>query len=216
MQETGVAVVGMIILAAAVLRTEKASRAGWAVAILLGACGAAAIGIAASQHGGISQRVAVFGIYLGTGGLIGNVVGAMRRSQSGETLLQLGRAAAKGFKIVSAISISMGIISVAVRCMDALRPGDVALLVGQALFFLTGGAQAVIMATGEWRLVDQGIAGPYVFVPWPQVSGWGWADSGTLAVRLKPGFRGGRRFLIPVPEEAQEKAMEIISRKMAG
>jgi hypothetical protein len=209
------AVGGMTLLAFGVWRIECMAPRRPAT-ILLCVCGIVLIATAAARTGSNwSMRIAALGMYSGAGGSLGTTAATIStKRHAGAILASLGVVATTGFKIVSAIGISCGMLGVVMQALDAHRPSSLFSLVGQALIFSTFGIHAAIIARGEWRLADQGIIGPNVFVSWRHVSAWDWKDPNTLAIALKPQFLRARRFTIPVVPEARERAAAILASKI--
>jgi hypothetical protein len=160
-------------------------------------------------------RAAILGTYSGTGGMLGAIasnISAKRRA--GPILVTLGTVIATGFKIVSAVAVSLGILSVAMQSIDTHRSGPELMSVGHALMFTTFGIQAVMITTTRWVLADQGIVGPNVFVPWKQALAWDWQDPNTLAIAIKPGLLGARKFRIPVDSDARDEVAAVLASKI--
>ena len=209
------AVGGMTTLAFGVWRIESMAPRR-AIAYLLCACGILVIGTAAARGGsGWALRIAALGMYSAAGGTLGATAATIStKRHAGAVLARLGMVAATGFKIVSAISASLGILAVVMQALDAHRTASSFQLVGQALFFCTLGMQSVMIARGQWSLADHGIIGTNVFVPWQQISAWDWQDSNTLVIALKPGFPRARRFTISVATEAHDEAAAVLASKI--
>lgn len=100
------------------------------IAILLCTCGLALIGAAAARAGlNLGLRIAALGIYSGTGGLLGATTAAISaKRHAGTILASLGMVATTGFKIVSAIGISGGMLGVVMQALDGERPSSLLLL----------------------------------------------------------------------------------------
>jgi hypothetical protein len=186
------------------------------ITILLCVCGIVLIATAAERAGSNwGLRIAALGMYSTAGLLVGVTTATIwARRHAGAILASFGIVAMTGYKIMSVIAVSGGMVGVFIQAMDAHRSSSLFMLVGQALFFSTLGIQALMMARAQWSLADQGIIGPDIFVPWQQVSAWHWQDSNTLAIALKPGFLRPRRFTIFVAPEAHERAAAILASKI--
>jgi hypothetical protein len=214
-KELILAIGGMAVLAVGVWLIESRAQRK-AVAWLLCACGIVLVAIPVGRAS-LNWRlhIAVFGAYLGTGGLLGSTLGNISvKHGAGAILANLGMAATTGLKIMWAIAAPAGILSVVMQPIEPRRPGSVLMLVGQGLLFATFGLQAMLMARVRWSLADRGIAGPNAFVPWPQVSAWYWESSDMLAIALKPEFRRGRTLRIPVQPEVHERVTAILASKV--
>jgi hypothetical protein len=187
------------------------------IAYVLCACGIVLIATAAARAGSNwALRIAALGMYSTAGLLLGTTTATIwARRHAGAILASLGMVAMTGYKIMSAIAVSGGMLGVFMQALDAHRSSTLFMLVGQGLFFSTLGIKA-LMARAQWSLADQGIIGPDIFVPWRQVSAWHWQDSNTLAIELKPGFLRPRRFTISVAPEAHERPAAILTTKLQG
>jgi hypothetical protein len=211
------AVGGMTLLAIGVWWIERMALRQ-PIAYLLCACGIVLIATAGVRAGSTwALRIAALGMYSTAGLLLGATTATIwGRRHAGAILASLGMVVMTGFKIVSAIAVSAGMLAVFMQAMDAHRSSTLFMLVGQGLFFSTLGIKALTMAKAQWSLADQGIIGPDIFVPWHRVSAWHWQDSNTLAIELKPGFLRPRRFTISVAPEAHERPAAIFATKLRG
>jgi hypothetical protein len=209
------AVSGMGVLAFGVWRMESMAPRRM-IAILVCASGIALIGIAAAQAGSNwGLRLAALGLYSSAGGSLGaTAVTILAKRQAGVTLASLGMVATTGFKIVSAIAVSGGLLGVVMQAVEGHNPGSLLLLVGQGLFFSTLGIQVVMIAKGHWNFAEHGIIGTTVFVPWQQVSAWEWQDSNILAIALKPGLLRPRILRISIAPEGHDLVAAILANKV--
>jgi hypothetical protein len=217
--ELVLAVGGMALLAAGVWRVEsRPQRAGAALAMLVCLCGIVIIAIATAQsEPRWSLRLAILCTYAGVGGLLGVTTAAiLARRRTGAILATIGMVVPVGSRILWAGVVSIGMLSVVLRIVDAQTPASLVALIGQALFFVIFGIQAVLMAGTRWVLAEQGIIGPKVFVPWQQILAYGWQDSNTLGIETKPGFRGPRKFTVSIVPETRERAAAILACKIPG
>jgi len=211
------AVTGMGVLAFGVWRMESmAPHRMIAIAILLCATGVVLIGIAAAGAGSNwGLRLATLGIYSGAGGSLGTTAAIISaKRQAGTILASLGMVTTTGFRIVSAIAVSGGLLGVVMQAVEGHNPGSLLLLVGQGLFFSTLGLQAVMIARGHWNFAEHGIIGTNVFVPWRQVSAWEWQDSNILAIALKPGLLRPRILRISIAPEGHDLVAAILASKI--
>jgi hypothetical protein len=160
------------------------------IAYLLCACGIVLIATVAARAGSNwGLRIGALGMYSSAGGCLGATTATISaKRHAGAILASFRKITPTGFKIVSAIAVSGGMLGVVMQALDAHRPGSLFLLVGQTLLFSTFGIQAVMIARGQWSLADHGIIGTNVFVPWRQVSSWDWQDSNTLCDCAKAGI----------------------------
>jgi hypothetical protein len=211
------AVGGMTLLASGVWWIERMALRR-PIAYLLCACGIVLIAIAAARSAPkLAFRMAALGMYSTAGLVLGATTATVwARRHAGAILASLGMVAMTGFKITSAVAVSVGMLAVFMQAMDAHRSGTLLMLVGQGLFFATLGIRALTMVRAQWSLADQGIIGPDIFVPWRHVSAWRWQDSNTLAIELKPGFLRPRRLTISVAPEAHERSAAILATKLEG
>ena len=205
----------MTMLAFGVWRIECMARYRL-IAYLMCACGIVLIATAAARAGSSwGLRIAALGVYSAAGGLLGATAAIISaKRHAGAILASLGMVEAAGFKILSAIASSLGIVGVVMQALDAHRPASPFQLVGQALLFSTLGIRTVMIARGQCSLADHGIIVTNVFVPWRQVSAWDWQDSNTLVVALKPGLPRARRFTISVAPGAHDGAAAILASKI--
>ena len=215
--ELVLAVGGMTVLAFGVWRLERMAPRR-PIAYVLCAFGTVLMATAAGRAGSNwGQSIAALGMYSTAGLLLGVTTAKMwARRHAGAILASLGMVAMTGYKVMSAIAVSGGMIGVFMQAIDAHRSSSLFMLVGQALFFSTLGIQALMMARAQWTLSEQGIIGPDIFVPWQQVSDWHWHDSNTLAIALKAGFLRPRRFRISVAPETHERAAAILASKLGA
>jgi hypothetical protein len=127
------AISGMLLLAAGtwriesrVLRTYKSA----AFAALLGLGGIVVVTISAFEAGpSWSIRLAIFGTYSAAGALLGRAtVGVRAKRVAGVVLAHLGTGVSLGFKIVSAVAFSIGMLAVVMQIVEAgkgaHRPGS--------------------------------------------------------------------------------------------
>jgi hypothetical protein len=114
-------------------RPQGASRV---LAIVLCVSGIALIALAARTEPKWSVRMAALGMYSSSGGLLGMTAWAIwAKRHAGPILVTLGAVATAGFKIVSAIAISAGILSVIMQFLD--MPRSLSMLAGQFWLFAT-------------------------------------------------------------------------------
>ena len=219
---------GMALVAVGAWRLEsRPSRISAALAILLCLCGIAIIAIAAiGSESRWALRIFILCTYSGDGGLLGSTIGVMlatvdtpgaslmTKRRAGAILATIGTVMPPRTKILSAGAILAGIVGVVMQIIDAQRTTSLLMLVGQAWFFAIFGIQAVLMARTRWVLAERGVIGPKLFVPWQQVLACDWQGSNTLGIATKPGFRGPRRFTVPVAPEARERAAAILASRI--
>ncbi len=208
---------GMTVLAFGAWRIERMSPRR-PIAYLLCACGIVVIALfsarAASNWG---LRIAAVGLYASAGWSLGATAAILSaKRQAGVILASLGTVATAGFKIVSGIASSFGMLAVVMQVLDAHRPAPAFQVLGQAFFFSALGMQTVMIARSQWRFADHGIIGTNLFVPWRQVSAWDWQDATTLVITLRPGFSRALKFRISVASKDRDGAAAILASKLAA
>ncbi len=212
------AIGGMIPLAVGIWRVESMAPRR-PVGYLMCLCGIVLIGMGAARAGSNwGLRMGAAGMYSLAGTSLGATAAAISaKRHAGTILASLGTVATTaGFKIVSGIACSFGMLAVVMQLLDAHRPAPAFQLLGQALFFATLGMQTVMIARSQWRLADHGIIGTNLFVPWRQVSAWDWQDANTLVIQLRPGFSRARKFTISVAPEVRDGAAAILAGKLSS
>jgi hypothetical protein len=185
------------------------------LATLLVVCGLLLIALAALQAGSEwSLRLVIIGTYAAAGVFLGETItNVLSKSRAGDVLASLRKCAPVGLSIISAVIAPIGLLGV-VMVGGENRPGSTLVLLGQALFFITFGIWAALMAGVRWNLAERGILGPNVFVPWQQILAYKWQGPNIVAITTAGFFSGSRRFTISVAPEDSKLAAAILARKV--
>jgi hypothetical protein len=186
------------------------------LASLLVVCGLLLIASAALQAGSSwSLRLVIIGTYAAAGVFLGEtIINVLSKSRAGDVLASLRKCAPTGLSIISAVIAPIGLFGV-VMFSNEHRPGSMLVLLGQALFFITFGIWAALMAGLRWNLAERGILGPNVFVPWQQILAYKWQGPNVVAITTAGFFSGARRFTISVASEDSKLAAAILARKVS-
>jgi hypothetical protein len=212
---------GTALLAAGIWRVGTRSQRGRAsaiVGVLICACALLLIAAGAIRSGsGWAPRITILGGYSASGAFLGfAITNALAKHHAGAVLASLGTGVSGRVKVIAAICLSIGIISVVAQLLEADGKDSLLRLFGQALFFISLGLHFLVLARYSWRLSERGIIGPDVFVPWSQVLSYDWGESNKLTVTKRAALSGARQFTIPFVPEARERAAEVLSSKVAS